>query len=244
MRLRPLFSAFLCSAFFCSMLLFSAASAVAEDITIVSNVSSKKSKPRTSTQYFTETKIRTADGSSDTIFDYQASKMIFIEHKKKEYWTTTPEEVQAAFADLKAMLEDNPILRRMFGRGAEVSVEKTGKTREIAGHRCNEYLATMGKAYEFEICAAPELVAPIHYHQARRVFYSTMGPMAGRLETLLEEMEKIEGLPLATTFRTKLMGRTFETFSEAIEVRLGPVPDDAFEVPASYKQKKSPYQQK
>jgi hypothetical protein len=57
-------------------------------------------------------------------------------------------------------------------------------------------------------------------------------------------MQKIDGLPLATSFSVRMMGQEFESTSEATEVKLGPVPADAFDVPAGYKEKKSPYAKK
>ncbi len=219
-------------------------SVAAEDMTIVSTVSASKGAPRTSTQYFTDTKVRTADGSADTIYDTVAGKMVFIDHNKKVYWETSLEEIAGAFAELRTLLEQNPILEKMLPGDAEVTVTKTGQSREIAGYACNEYVVAMGQTFVFRLWSAPGLRVSAQANQARKAFYATMGPMAGRIEKLIDKMQEVEGFPLETHFKTKIMGMDFETNSVATEVRLGPVPANAFDPPTGYKQKKSPYARK
>ena len=74
---------------------------------------------------------------------------------------------------------------------------------------------------------------------------SAMGPMAQNpmfkgMAKLTEEMKKIQGFPLARTTEIQMMGKTTTSSSEAIEVKQGPVPASAFDIPAGYKLVDSP----
>jgi hypothetical protein len=218
-----------------------AAPALATDLTIVSTVTAGKGKSTTSTQYLSEDKVRTSDAESDIIVDYATGSMTFVEHKKKRYWTTTPQEMAAQFQEMAAMLEANPIMKRMFGDASQAEVEKLGTERTIAGHRCTDYRVTLGQAYRFEICAAADVEAPISYHAARRMSYAMLGPMAGKLNSLLDEMQKIGGMPLRTQFSMSLMGQSVETVTEATEVKEGTLSADTFQVDPSYQETKSPW---
>lgn len=215
--------------------------ASAEDLTIVTRVTPPKGKPSTTTQYITADKIRTGDGNGDTIVDVTSGQLTFIDHKKKTYYQTSLQEMRAHFAQFEEMLQSNPILEKMLGGAKEVSVEKTSETREIAGYACTKYVLSMGEKFVFEIWATSALKPPIQYYDARKMAYATVGPLAGRFEKMFDEMKKIDGFSLATVVDTKIMGMNLHSESEATEVKKGPVPASAFEPPAGYKQKKSPF---
>jgi hypothetical protein len=217
--------------------------AAAEDLTIVSTVSAGKGTGQTSTQYLSADHARTTNGDSDVIIDYAQKSFVFVDHKKKRYWKTTPEEINAQFAQLAAMLEDNPIMERFFGDAGTVAVAALGSQRTIAGYECDDYEVSLGEAYRFRICAAKSLTAPISYHAALDMTYANMGPMAGKLKGLLDAMKEIEGMPLRTEFSLRLMGQSIESISEAQEVKKGPLGPDTFTYPSNYKETKSPYAQ-
>ncbi len=65
-------------------------------------------------------------------------------------------------------------------------------------------------------------------------------PMFKGMAKVAEEMKKIQGFPLARTTEFQMMGKSTTTSSEAIEVKQGPVPASAFEIPAGYKKVDSP----
>lgn len=218
-----------------------ATAAIAEDLTVVSDVTATKASPTTSTQYITADKIRTSDGRYDTIVDIASGKMIHVDNKKKVYYETTLEELHQHFAEISSMLEENPMLAKMLGNLTAVTVTRGSGERTIAGYACQQYSMTMGDNFQFEIWTASGVKAPVQYYDARKMAYATMGPMASRFEQMYDEMKKIEGFPLATEFRSRLMGMNLEGTSEATEVRKGPISPDVFAPPAGYKKKKSPY---
>jgi hypothetical protein len=216
--------------------------AAAEDLTVVSRVTPPKGPPTTSTQYISAAKVRTADGTSDSIVDIATGRLTFIDHQKKSFYETSFQEIQAHFAELEQMLESNPMLESMFGGANAVKVEKTGETRSIAGYTCQKYNLSFGPNFAFEVWAAPDLKPPVEYFEGRKLHYASAGPFAGRFEKMIEEMKKIGGFPLATTIDTKLMGFKMHSETEATEVNTEPIPPAVFEPPVGYKQKKSPFQ--
>lgn len=231
--------------FACLALLAAAAlPAAAEDLTVVSTVTTgKKGKTTTSTQHVTAERLRTSDGTLDTIFDVASGRMVHVDHKKKEYWETTLAEMREQFAELERMLDENPLMAKMLGAATEVQVSKGTGTREVAGYVCDQYSLIIGKL-QFELWAARGLKAPAEYYDAQKMAYAMMGPTATRFDKLYEEMKKIDGFPLRTEMDSRLMGIKLQSVSEATEVRKGPIPAATFEPPAGYKKKKSPYEKK
>jgi hypothetical protein len=224
------------------VLLAAAALAGAEEITVVSTFKSSMAQGSTSTTYMGKDKLRTVEGDSDTIVDYQTGELTFIDTKKKSYWVTTPQQLEAKFTELNELLKNMPMVDQIFGKASEVEVKNLGTTQQVAGYTCDDYRIAMGDAYVFQLCAASDLKVPTDVHAARRVMFANMGPMAGRIGKLFDEMSKIEGLPLVSSFSMTMMGRTMSTETRATEVKLGPIPDSTFAIPAGFKQKKSPFE--
>ena len=216
--------------------------ALAEDLTIISQVTPAKGEPTTSTQYITSDKMRISDGQNDTIVDLSSGNITMIDHKKKNYFETTFEEMRAHFVELEKMLDSNPMMARMLGNATTVDVQETSETRQIAGYGCTNYLLTIGKKFQQKVCITSEIDMPIEYYDARKMLYSMMGPMATRFEKMLEEMKKLNGFALATDIDTKVMGFDASSSSEATEVKLGSISADVFAVPQGYKKKKSPFE--
>lgn len=216
--------------------------ALAEDLTVISTVKVKK-KQYTSLQVVTDEKVRAADGQTESIFEIESGDMTFIDHQKEEYYETSFDEMEAKFEEIDRSLGENPMLRRMLaGKDQDVKLEKGNQPRQVAGYDCDHYILSLGKNLRMEIWSTKELQAPSSYYEARRLSYAAMGPVGKRFNQLLEEMEKIEGFPLASNVFVKMMGIKSQSETEATEVKLGPVDDEAFAVPAGYKQGKSPYQ--
>ncbi len=211
----------------------------AEDLTVVSTVTGGKGGPTTSTQYITSDKVRTSDGRFDTIMDLTSGLMIHIDHKKKSYEETSLEALRQHFAELEQMLEGNPMMSAMLGKETEVVVTKGSDNRQVAGYDCDHYMMRIGQKFQFELWAARDLKAPVQYHDAKKMAYAAMGPMASRFDKLYEEMKKVEGFPLLTKIDTKVIGLKVQSESEATEVRKGPISAGTFEPPAGYKKKKS-----
>ncbi len=217
-----------------------AGSAVAEDLTIVSEITGGKGGPVTATQYISAEKIRTSDGRFDTIMDMSSGRLINIDNKKKTYEETTLEELHEHFAELERMLDENPMMASMLGGATTVDVEKGSGSKEVAGYDCDQYFLSIGQKFKFEMWAARDLKAPTNYYDAKKMVYAAMGPMADRFNKLYDEMKEIDGVPLLTKMDTRVIGMKINSVSTATEVRKGPISADVFEPPAGYKKKKSP----
>lgn len=232
----------MCRVVITTVILGSALTAAAGDLTIVSKVTPAKGDAYTSTQYLTPERMRISDGETDTIVDLKDGKIVQIDHTKKTYFETTFAEMQQHFAELAQMLESNPMMQSMMGKVTDVSVQKTASTREIAGYSCTDYRITLGSSFSETVCVTPDIDVPMEYYDASKMMYAMMGPMASRFEKLLDEMKKLEGFAVATDLDMKVMGMDASSSSEVTEVREGSVPDEVFAVPAGYKKKKAPFE--
>jgi hypothetical protein len=215
----------------------------AEDLTIVSKTTVNQGGPTTQTQYLGAQKIRTTDGESDTIVDVAGGMYTVINHKKKEYYQFTRDEMMAAMAKFEqqmagpmgAMME-----KMMGGKVGEVNVQK-GAARKVAGYDCTAYTVTLGDNMRYELCAAEALSIPPAYYDALKGPYSMMGPMGRRFVKVFEEMKKIKGVPVAFNGNVNVMSIKMNMASEATEVKRGAIPESAFAVPAGYKKRDSPF---
>jgi hypothetical protein len=218
--------------------------AQAEDLTLVSTVTAGKGGPMTTTHYLSATKVRTGNGETDTVMDFASGKLVMINNKKKEYSETTLEEIRATMAQLEASMAGNPVMEKMMGKVGEVTVQKGTAPRKIAGYDTEHYILTLGDNFKEEIWAAPALTPPVQYFDARNAMYAAMGPMGKRFQKMGDEMRKIKGFPLATATSIKMMMMKQDSTSEVTEVRKGPIPASAFEVPAGFKKVETPFQKK
>ena len=212
----------------------------AQDLTVVSKTTID-GKSGTSTQWMSSTKSRTSDGTNDAIMEFKTGRMAFVDHKKKEYWETTMEEMASYFDALMKDVKGNPMFEQMFGGPDTVKVEKLKTSQKVAGYDCDDYEMSMGSSLVFEFCAAKGLKPPPQYYEGRKLSFASMGPMGTRYMKMFDEMRKIEGYPLAQVMDVDLGVVKQRHLSEATEVKKGPIPESTFEVPAGYKKGKSPF---
>ena len=215
----------------------------AEEMTIVSKVTLNQGATSTSTQYLGAQKIRTTDGENDTIVDVAGGMYTVINHKKKEYYQFTRDEMMAAMAKFEQQMSGpmgGMMEKMMGGKVGEVNVQK-GAARKVAGYDCTAYTVTLGENMRYELCAAEALAIPASYYDALKGPYSMMGPMGRRFVKVFEEMKKIKGVPVAMNGNVSVMSIKMNMASEATEIKRGAIPESAFAVPAGYKKKDSPF---
>jgi hypothetical protein len=229
----------------------------AEDLTIVSKETSSNGPERTTSQYFTEQRMRHNQGDYDMIFEYAAGKMTRIDHKRKEYSEITLADMEAqmqkASAEMEkagAQLQNLPPeirekMEKMMGGGAVVVTK--GGTRKIAGYDTQQYTIAMGTNMKTVTWNTTALKLPVPEADLKKFasFANSMGsmaqnPMFKSMSKMTEEMKKIQGFALARTTEFQMMGKSMTTSSEAIEVKQGPVAASVFEIPAGYKKVESP----
>ncbi len=216
----------------------------AAEMTVVSRTTVGTGAPTTATQYIGTDRIRTSDGENDVIVQVGTGALTVINHKKKEYYEVAREDMLAGMQKLEAQMSGPgaAMIEKMMGAkaGEEVAVQK-GVTRKVAGYDCTNYTFTLGDNMKYETCMTQGLQLPAAYYEALRSPYAMMGPMGKRFGKVFDEMQKVKGFPIAMSSSVNLMGRNMSVSSEATDVRTGAIPATAWQVPAGYKKKDSPF---
>ncbi len=217
----------------------------ADELTVVSRVTVNGKAATTSTQYIGTQKIRSSDGEHDTIVDLAAGRFTVIDHKKKEYYEFTREDMAASMQKLEQQMSGpmgGMLEKMMGGRAGDVTVAK-GAARKVAGYDCTDYTYTLGENMKYDVCTTQALQLPdqLYYYDALKGPYSMMGPMGKRFEKLFDEMKKVKGFPVAMNSTVNMMTVKMQLTSEATEVKKGAIPESAFAIPAGYKLKPSPF---
>jgi hypothetical protein len=232
MTLRSRF-AFVCSA------LLAAAPLAAEDLTIVSKVTFGNNES-TGTQYISSTYSRSSTRDRDSIMHFPSGKMTSIDHGKKEYWETTVEEMED-YLDKAANKLRRSGAGNMWDLREEPKLEKIAGKQKFAGYDCEHYSLQIGDALEVDFWAAPALQPPPRYYDGRRLSTALMGPIGQLLQKMYDELKKVKGFPLSTATIIRTPVSRTQMLEEATEVKKGPIPASAFEVPAGYKKIPSPF---
>ncbi|MEM8962478.1 MAG: hypothetical protein AAGD38_13425 [Acidobacteriota bacterium] len=195
----------------------------------------------TSETIITDEMVRTNSAESDTIVNSNTGQMTFINHREKNYWVTTLDELQEKLGAADEGGAVSSILQGIMGGDAEVEITKLDETRTIANYETQRYLVTMGKNFRFDLWVAPKLKVPATYYDGRKLPGAMAGPMGKQLEKLYEGMKEIGALSLASDSEMKMMGMTVETTTIATEVKTDPVPPTAFDPPAGYTLTDAPF---
>ena len=209
-----------------------------QDLTVVSKTTFGNAES-TSTQFITSQRSRSSSRDNDSIVTFADGKVTFVDHRRKEYWETTAEEMEDHWERTARKLRTSGA-GDLWDLRAEPKLEKLPGKRKFAGYDCERWSLSIGDALEVDFWAAPGLSAPARYYDGRRVAAVALGPMGALFQRMYEELKKVKGFPLSTAviFRTPIF-RT-ETLEEATEVRKGSIPPSTFEVPAGYKKVRSP----
>ena len=244
--------------FVAAMALAAGVSAAADDLTIVSKVTSDKNPPSTSTSYLASDHIRMTHGDGgEVIMDMKTGDVTTIDNKKKQYYVVTKADMQAMMAKMQEQM-NSPEMKKaqeqmkslppemqkkmesMMG-GSTFDIHKVGTSRKIAGYSCDEWTMNMGEVSKTQQCLTTELQFPVQAFEAYKDFaesmkamMQSMGPMAKGMGQMQEKMKEMKGFPMASATTVSVMGHTSNTSSEVIEVRKGPIPASAWGIPAGY----------
>jgi hypothetical protein len=213
----------------------------AEDLTIVSTVTTPRGTTRTQTQYLSPSRMRMSGEERDTIVDLVSGKITILDNRRKEYSETTLDELRAFLDQIDAAMAGRAIVDQSAGATGSVTIEKGTGGKKVAGYDTEPHILTMGEWMRVEVFTTTALEPPARYYDARKVLYASMGPMARRFDRVYDEMKKIKGFPLATTFDYRMRVARRQVTTEATEVRKGPIPDSVFVAPSDYKKIESPF---
>jgi hypothetical protein len=240
-----------------SLLCISAASA--EDLTIVANVTRNGEAAGTQTSYLSEGRVRMAQAEGpELMLDNTTGNMTMIDNKKKEYSVVTPEDLKAIMAkmqeqskkmeeQMKNLPPQAKAMMEKMGGGGSATVAKTGPARKIAGYSCETWTISFGEVAKTEQCLTSELSVPAQawsrYKEFAEQMQGMLHAMGGRgagVQSLKDKMSGMQGYPLSAVTNVKVLGKSSSTSTEVTEVKKGPIPASAFEIPAGYKQVESP----
>ena len=219
-----------------------AGSAPAEDLTIVSKTTFGN-REGTTTHYITSERSKSTNGDQETIVTFADGHSFFIDHKEKQYWEVTPEDLEEYWERAARKLRTSRG-GDMWDLRAEPRLEKLKGSKKIAGYDCEHWSLEVGDALEVDFWAAPGLQPPARYWDGRRAAAVAMGPMGVLFQKMYEEMKKVKGFALSTAVIIRTPVSRTESDEDATEVRKGPIPASTFEVPKGYKKVKAPLEVK
>jgi hypothetical protein len=233
-----------------------AAPAIADDVTIVYNMTENGQPKGTATQYVSSEKMRMSNPDNDIIVEYASGRFVSIDHKKKEYWETTRDEMAAQLQQMNAKMEEQqkkmqeqmanlpPAMREKMGNmmggiAAQVEVKPGTGSKKIAGYDTKPYTITIGEMMKQELWNA-DIAFPTPAMDARNSLMALNNPMMKGAGQLVEKMKSVKGIPLSETTTVKILMKTVTSTREATSVKTGAIDASAFALPAGYKKVESP----
>jgi uncharacterized protein DUF4412 len=242
-----------------ALILFTGVPAIAQDLTVVSKVTRDGGPPQVSTSYVSSDHVRMAQGDGkESIVDFNTGQMTTLDSKKKTYYVTTRQDMDALAARVKEQMnspemkkaqetmknmspEDRKKMDAAMGGMFAFDVQKTGTTRKIAGYTCENWTITMGQFSKSEECITSDLQLPVKawemyqsFAESMKTMMAAFGPMAKNMAKMQDQFKKMKGYPLANTTTVDIMGHKSVVASEVTDVKRGPIPASAWEIPAGY----------
>ena len=232
--------------------------AAAQGIIITSRVTRDDGASTTTTSYISEDHARWSSGEGEVIVDARAGQMTTLDNKKKTYYVTTRQDMDAAAAKMQEQMnspemkkaqesmknlppEQRKQMEAAMGSMFSFDVQKVGTSRKIAGYNCDDWTVTMGKMSRTEECITNEVKFPVQAWDMYRSFsdsiktlMTSMGPMGANMEKMQEQFKKMKGFPLASKTTVNIMGRKSVTSTEVTDIKNGPIPASAWDIPAGF----------
>jgi hypothetical protein len=238
----------------CGLVLAAAAGGAAQELTMVSKRTVNDQAPETITTYISTDKVRMAGAEKqEFIAELATGRFTMIDHKKREYSVITRQELEAFAAQAQAQLKQAqqqmeslpPQLREKMGKAmgalaASFKVEKGTGTRKVLGYTCQNWNMSWGEMFRQEQCVTSEIPVSPMVWDAQKAFFGAVPGAGEAFQKMADEMKKMNGMPIAGTSTVSVMGRSERTSWEMVDLKKGPIPASAWEVPAGYKQINSP----
>jgi hypothetical protein len=215
---------------------------MADDLTVVSNVSTNGQPGGTQTSYISNDHIRHSESKgNDVIIDLKNGTMTNIDGKKKTYFVMTKQDMEAMQAAMTARMNDPKMKQAMAmmqgmssSMASNTEVRKTGVTRNMGG------MLSMTE------CVTSDLKYPVQSWAALADFQESMrksmsfGPSAKSSADYAEKMKSIKGFPVASTTTVDAGVTKTTTATEVAEVSRTPIPASTWDVPAGFTKVENP----
>jgi hypothetical protein len=191
---------------------------------------------KTATTWIAKDKMRRDQGDTSSIAKLENEKVLIyhLSHQKKTYT-----ELSLGSRDLQdtasAMAGD-----------IKVKVVPTDETKKIGNWNCRKYLQEMDMGMmpvTSEVWASEDIKIP-YYDFYERVTAAMMAQQPGMkmpMDTMLEEMKKIKGVPVLTvTNMTIMQNTTVKSSRELLEVKEDTAPAGTYDIPQGYTKQAMP----
>lgn len=227
---------------------------MADDLTVVSNVTTNGKPGGIETSYISSDHVRHSESKGDdVIIDLKNATMTNIDRKKKTYYVMTKQDFETMQAAMAARMNDPKMKQAMAmmqgmssSMASSTEVKKTGVSRKVAGYACEEWLITMGGVMSMTECVTNDLKFPAQSWAALADFQESMrksmsfGPSAKSGADYAEKMKSISGFPVAasTTVNVGVMKTT--TATEVTDVSRAAIPASTWDVPAGFAKVENP----
>jgi hypothetical protein len=227
---------------------------MADDLTVVSNVTTNGKPGGTQTSYISSDHIRHSESKGDdVIIDLKSGTMTNIDGKKKTYSIMTRQDMESMQAAMAARMNDPKMKQAMAmmqgmtsSMASATEVKKTGVTRKVAGYMCEEWLINMGGMVSMTECVTNDFKYPVQSWAALADFQASMrksmsfGPSAKSSSDYAEKMKSIKGFPVASTSSVDAGIMKITTATEVTQVIRTPIPDSTWDVPAGFTKVENP----
>jgi len=233
--------------------------AASQGLTIVARVTSDDGTTTTTTNYIAEDHARWSGGTEgEMILDAKAAEMIMINNGKKTYSVLTKKDIETLSARIQEQMnspemkraqeamknlppEQRQRMQAAMGSMMSMNVEKLGSSHTIAGHKCEDWVVTMGQMTKTVQCMSTDVQFPPQawtmyrdFANSMKSLMGSMGPMKSNMDSMMEQMKKMKGIPLSSKTTTTIMGRTSVSSTEVTDIKNGSIPDSVWQVPAGY----------
>jgi hypothetical protein len=227
---------------------------MADDMTVISKVSTNGQPGGTQTNYISSEHVRRSESKgNDVIIDLKNGTMTNIDTKKKTYFIMTTQDMEAMQAAMAARMNDPKMKQAMAmmqgmssSMASDTEVKKTGVTRKVAGYACEEWLISMGGMVSMTECVTNDLKYPVQSWAALADFQESMrksmsfGPSAKAGTDYAEKMKSIKGFPVASTSTVDAGITKITTAIEVTDVSRAPIPASTWDVPAGFAKVENP----
>ncbi len=201
------------------------------------------------TTWMSGDKTRTDMGSEQSvIIRLDQKKIYFLDHQKKTYsemplnFGESMEKKMNESMETDGMESEQQQQMTQMMQGMtqmQMSITPTDQTKKIGDWTCKKYIqkiSTMMGPSEGVIWATEELeIDPELYANWRAAMMGQGGMFGTMMNEMMEEMQKVKGVPVMTESSVSMMGQTMTTTQELIEYKEGTAPSGYFEIPSGYK---------
>lgn len=134
--------------------------------------------------------------------------------------------------------EEKAEFQKFMGK-TKVTVEETNERKKIGNWNCRKYIQTLEMGMgtvNSEIWATPDIKIDGELYAKYSAGMMALMPGASQnMGTILQEIKKINGVPVYTKQTAHMMGQTINSSVELLEFKEGKAPVNVFDLPTGYK---------